>query len=219
MLRPQLLQAIPNVEEFLRFCEVREYPNRTTILREGEQSDKLYLIMDGSVSVMVEDEQDEDHKMVVSYLNLGDFFGEMGLFGTEDESRSAAVTTREASKIAEISYERFMKIKAQFPDILFGIASQMATRLRKTTYKLKNLAFVDVSGRIAHTLMELSRQPDAMTHPEGMQIKITRQELGKIAGCSREMAGRVLKALELEGLVSVSGKTIVVYETRKSVLP
>lgn len=211
MLRPQLLQAIPNVEDFLRFCEIREYGKAKTILREGEQSDKLYLILDGSVSVMVEDEQDEDHKMVVSYLNLGDFFGEMGLFGTDEASRSAEVLTREASKIAEISYERFMKIKGQFPDILFGIAAQMAVRLRKTTFKLKNLAFVDVSGRIAHTLIDLSKQPDAMTHPDGMQIKITRQELGKIAGCSREMAGRVLKALEAEGLVDVAGKTIVVY--------
>jgi CRP/FNR family cyclic AMP-dependent transcriptional regulator len=171
----------------------------------------LYLILDGSVSVLVGDDQDEDHKMVVSYLNLGDFFGEMGLFASGAESRSAEVVTREASKIAEISYERFLKIKAQFPDILFGIAAQMATRLRKTTFKLKNLAFVDVSGRIAHTLMDLSRQPDAMTHPDGMQIKITRQELGKIAGCSREMVGRVLKSLEEEGLVSVSGKTIVVF--------
>ncbi|MEM1402844.1 MAG: cAMP-activated global transcriptional regulator CRP [Pseudomonadota bacterium] len=214
MLRPQLLQAIPNVEEFLRFCEIRDYPNRTTLLREGEQSDKLYLILDGSVSVMVEDEADEGHRLVVSYLNLGDFFGEMGLFGDEDEARSAEVVTKEASKVAEISYERFMKIKAQFPDILFAIAAQMATRLRKTTYKLKNLAFVDVSGRIAHTLMDLSTQPDAMTHPDGMQIKITRQELGKIAGCSREMAGRVLKSLEQDGLVSVAGKTIVVFDAR-----
>ena len=214
MLSPQLLQAIPNVEEFLRYCDMREYPTRTTLLREGEASDKLYLIVDGSVTVMVEDEQDGDHKMVVSYLNLGDFFGEMGLFGEEEEARSAEVITKEASKIAEISYDRFMKIKAQFPDILFAIASQMAIRLRKTTFKLKNLAFVDVSGRIAHTLMDLCKQPDAMTHPDGMQIKITRQELGKIAGCSREMAGRVRKALEEEGLVSVSGKTIVVYDAR-----
>jgi CRP/FNR family cyclic AMP-dependent transcriptional regulator len=90
--------------------------------------------------------------MVVSYLNLGDFFGEMSLFADEDELRSAEVVTREASKVAEISYERFRKIMHQFPDILFAIATQMATRLRKTTFKLKNLAFVDVSGRIAHTL-------------------------------------------------------------------
>lgn len=215
MLRPQLLQAIPKVGEFLRYCEVRDYPKRTTILREGEISDRLYLILDGSVSVTVEDEREAEHKMVVSYLNLADFFGEMGLFtGDEGEApRSAEIATREESKIAEISYARFMKIKGQFPDILFGIAGQMATRLRRTTFKLKNLAFVDVSGRIAHTLMDLSRQPDAMTHPDGMQIRITRQELGKIAGCSREMAGRVLKALEQEGLISVSGKTIVVYES------
>jgi CRP/FNR family cyclic AMP-dependent transcriptional regulator len=214
MLRPQLLQAIPNVEEFLRFCEVREYPSRSTILREGDSGDKLYLILDGSVSVMVEDENEPDHKMVVSYLNLGDFFGEMGLFGEADETRSAEVITREPSKIAEISYERFMKLKNQLPDILFAVAGQMAARLRKTTVKLKNLAFVDVSGRIAHTLMDLCKQPDAMTHPDGMQIKVTRQELGKIAGCSREMAGRVLKALEIEGLVQVSGKTVVVLGAR-----
>jgi CRP/FNR family cyclic AMP-dependent transcriptional regulator len=214
MLRPQLLQAIPNVESFLHYCEVRDYPTRTTILREGEHAARLYLILDGSVTVTVADEQDEDHRLVVSYLNLGDFFGEMGLFGAADDARSAAVTTREASKIAEISYERFMKIRGQFPDILFAIAAQMATRLRKTTFKLKNLAFVDVSGRIAHTLMDLCKQPDAMTHPDGMQIKVTRQELGKIAGCSREMAGRVLKTLEEEGLVQVSGKTVVVLNAR-----
>ncbi|MFT7286458.1 MAG: CRP/FNR family cyclic AMP-dependent transcriptional regulator [Halieaceae bacterium] len=214
MLRPQLLQAIPNVEEFIRYCEISEHPNRTTLLREGEDSQTLFLILDGSVSVMVADEQDSEHRLVVSYLNLGDFFGEMGLFGGADEVSSATVTTREPSKVAEISFERFLKINAQVPDILFAMAQQMANRLRKTTYKLKNLAFVDVSGRIAHTLMDLSTQPDAMTHPDGMQIRITRQELGKIAGCSREMAGRVLKSLETDGLVSVAGKTIVVYNTR-----
>jgi CRP/FNR family cyclic AMP-dependent transcriptional regulator len=47
-----------------------------------------------------------------------------------------------------------------------------------------------------------------------MQIKITRQELGRIVSCSREMVGRVLKSLEEDHLISVSGKTIVVYGTR-----
>jgi CRP/FNR family cyclic AMP-dependent transcriptional regulator len=53
-----------------------------------------------------------------------------------------------------------------------------------------------------------------MTHPDGMQIRITRQEIGRIVGCSREMAGRVLKNLEEQGLISVKGKTIVVFGTR-----
>ena len=49
-----------------------------------------------------------------------------------------------------------------------------------------------------------------MTHPDGMQIRVTRQELGKLVGCSREMAGRVLKMLEGDGYITVAGKTIVV---------
>ena len=90
----------------------------------------------------------------------------------------------------------------------------MANRLCNTTRKVGDLAFYDVTGRIARTLIDLSKEPDAMTHPDGMQIKITRQEIGRIVNCSREMAGRVLKALEEQELVSVAGKTIVVYGTR-----
>jgi CRP/FNR family cyclic AMP-dependent transcriptional regulator len=90
----------------------------------------------------------------------------------------------------------------------------MADRLRKTTRKVGDLAFLDVTGRVARTLLELCKQPDAMTHPDGMQIKITRQEIGRIVGCSREMVGRVLKALEEQGLVNVKGKTMVVFGTR-----
>ena len=74
--------------------------------------------------------------------------------------------------------------------------------------------YVDVTGRVAHAIMDLCNEPDAMTHPDGMQIKVSRQELSRLVGCSREMAGRVLKVLEEQGLVSASGKTIVVYGAR-----
>jgi CRP/FNR family cyclic AMP-dependent transcriptional regulator len=214
MLKPQITQAIPNVESFLRHCHRKDYKAKSNILQQGEVCDSLYLILEGSVSVMVEDEAEKDHMMVVSYLNPGDFVGELGLFDEEPQVRSAMVVAKTQCEVAEISYERFHKIKDQYPDILFAISRQLGKRLRQTTRKLTDLAFVDVSGRIAHTLLDLCREPDAMTHPDGMQIKVTRQELGKIVGCSREMAGRVLKSLEEQGLVAVSGKTMVVYGTR-----
>ncbi len=214
MIKPQILNELPDIENFLRYCQRQDFKAKSTILRAGAVSSSLYFILDGSVSVIVEG--DEDHEMVVSYLNPGDFFGEMGLFTPEgeEEVRSAIIQAKTQCEVAEISYERFHKIRGQFPEILFAIARQITERLRHTTRKLSDLAFVDVTGRVAHTLLDLCDQPDAMTHPEGMQIKITRQELGKIVGCSREMAGRVLKTLEDEGLVNVSGKTIVVLGAR-----
>ena len=214
MLKPQIVQSLPNVENFLRHCQRSDYKAKSPILKQGDAGNSLYLILDGSVSVQVEDEADPGHMLVVAYLNPGDFIGEMGLFDAEPPVRSAMVVAKSQCEVAEISYERFHQIRTQFPDILYAVSRQLSARLRQTTRKLTDLAFVDVSGRIAHTLLDLCKEPDAMTHPDGMQIKITRQELGKIVGCSREMAGRVLKNLEQDGLVSVSGKTMVVYGTR-----
>jgi CRP/FNR family cyclic AMP-dependent transcriptional regulator len=129
------------------------------------------------------------------------------------------VRTRSECQIAEIGYKKleqllFTELLPYAKEILFSIGSQLSRRLLDTSTKVGHLAFLDVSGRIARALLELCKQPEAMTHPDGMQIRITRQEIGRIVGCSREMAGRVLKNLELDGLIHVKGKTIVVLGTR-----
>ena len=79
---------------------------------------------------------------------------------------------------------------------------------------MSNLAFLDVTGRIAQTLLNLAKMPDAMTHPDGMQIKITRQEIGQMVGCSRETVGRIMRMLEEQHLITAHGKTIVIHGTR-----
>jgi len=202
---------ISDVDNFLTHCHRRRYPNRATIIYEGDSCDILYYIISGSVSVILED--NDGKEIIVAYLNPGDFLGEMGLF-EQTEDRSAWCRTRNQSEIAEISYANFNAYVHDHPEIVFTIGRQMATRLRKTTRKVGDLSFFDVTGRVARTLIDLAKEPDAMTHPLGMQIRITRQEIGRIVNCSREMAGRVLKNLEEQELVTVSGKTIVVLGTR-----
>ena len=205
------LSDIPAINKFLTYCRVRSVPAKTVMIHAGDAPDSLYYIIDGSVEVMIEDE--DGNEMVLSYLNKGQFFGEMGLFH-EQPARSAWVRTRVASEIAEMTYPKFKQIAHESPGLTFELATQLAMRLDRTNRKLGDLAFVDVTGRVAHAIMDLCTEPDAMTHPDGMQIKVSRQELSRLVGCSREMAGRVLKTLEENGLVSVSGKTMVVYGTR-----
>ena len=217
-MKAEVLRQIPEVENFLRQCERLTFKQLQTIVKQGDPSDSIYLILEGSVSVIIDGDDDDAHQeMVVSYLNPGDFFGEMGLFG--EEARTANLVARVPVEVARISYERFHQVRGNDPDILFVLTTQIGHRLRTTTRKLTDLAFVDVAGRIAQTLNDLTNQPGAMTHPEGMQIRITRQELGKIVGCSREMAGRVLKALRQDGLIEVAGKTIVILREPKDPIP
>jgi len=203
--------GIASLDKFLEHCHRRRYPGKSIIIYAGDTPDVLYFIIEGSVSVLIEDE--EGREIVLAYLNKGDFFGEMGLFG-EQSVRSAWVRARTECEVAEISYAKFRQLYHEHPDILFAMASQMAMRLRVTSRKVSDLAFMDVTGRVARTLLDLCKQPDAMTHPDGMQIRITRQEIGRIVGCSREMVGRVLKTMEESDLISVKGKTIVVFGTR-----
>ncbi|MCB1836726.1 MAG: cAMP-activated global transcriptional regulator CRP [Alcanivoracaceae bacterium] len=204
-------KIIPNLDNFLAHCHRRKYPSKSTIIYAGDESDALYYIIKGSVTVVIED--DDGREMIMAYLNEGDFFGEMGLF-EDAPQRSAWVKAKTECEVAEISYAKFKQLAREDADILFTVSAQIAGRLRATTRKVGDLAFLDVTGRVAGTLLELCKQPDAMTHPDGMQIKVTRQEIGRIVGCSREMVGRVLKNLEDQGLVSVKGKTMVVFGTR-----
>lgn len=202
--------AFANKEEFLAAAHKRKYSRGSTIIFAGEDSESIYYILQGSVTVLIED--DSGHEIIVAYLNEGEFFGEMAMFS--EGTRTAWVKAKTDCEVAELGYRKFIDLNRHDSGMLYELATQLADRLDKTTQKVGDLAFLDVTGRVARTLLDLCNEPDAMTHPDGMQIKITRQEIGRIVGCSREMVGRVLKTLEDQGLVSVKGKTMVVFGTR-----
>ncbi|MDH5736881.1 MAG: cAMP-activated global transcriptional regulator CRP [Gammaproteobacteria bacterium] len=203
-------KIINNVDTFLSIAHRRKYPKGSTIIYAGEEAESIYYITQGSVTVFIED--DTGREIIVAYLNEGDFFGEMGLFG--GGIRTAWIKAKTVCEVAELNYPKFEELAQTDSAILFAVTRQLVDSLNKTTRKVSDLAFLDVTGRVARTLLDLCKEPDAMTHPDGMQIKITRQEIGRIVGCSREMVGRVLKDLEDRGLVMAKGKTMVVYGTR-----
>ncbi len=201
----------PTLEWFLSHCHIHKYPSKSTLIYAGEKAETLYYIVKGTVAVLIKDE--EGKEMILSYLSQGEFIGELGLF-EDGQERTAWVRAKTPCEVAEISFKKFRQLIQVNPDILMRLSAQMASRLQITSQKVGDLAFLDVTGRIAQTLLNLAMQSDAMTHPEGMQIKITRQEIGQIVGCSRETVGRIIRMLEEQKLISAHGKTIVVYGTR-----
>ena len=205
-----------SMERFLGQCHRRRYPGKTAIIRPGDPATTLYYVMEGSLAVCSEDEQGRE--LILAYINRGQFIGEMGLF-VDQSQRESMVRTRTPCEMAEVSYERLFQLmegllREECPKILFSIGAQLTNRLLRTSRQVSRMAFMDVTNRISRTLLDLCEEPDAMTHPDGTQIRISRQEVSRIVGCSREMVGRVLKQLEEQRMVDVSGKTIVVLGTR-----
>lgn len=206
------------LQQFLDSCERKSYAKNTHLISPGDPADTLYYIVSGSLVVCLEDE--DGRELILAYLNAGEFLGEMGLF-IDQSTRNVLIKTRTEATLAEISHARISQFMQEADresanNLLVAIGTQLSDRLLRTSRKAGLLAFYDVAGRIARTLLDLCEQPDAMTHPDGMQIQVTRQELGRMVSCSREMAGRILTSLEEQGLITVEGKkTVIVHEATR----
>ena len=72
------ISDVPVINKFLVLCRVRTVPPKTVVIHACDLPDIHYYIDDGSLEVMIEDE--DGNEMVLSYLNTGQFLGEMGLF-------------------------------------------------------------------------------------------------------------------------------------------
>ncbi|GAB7197070.1 hypothetical protein OS31_20960 [Dickeya oryzae] len=96
-------QTDPTLEWFLSHCHIHKYPSKSTLIHQGEKAETLYYIVKGSVAVLIKDE--EGKEMILSYLNQGDFIGELGLF-EDGQERSAWVRAKTACEVAEISYKK-----------------------------------------------------------------------------------------------------------------
>lgn len=197
----------PCVQRFIEAANKRSLPPRHTLIREGEPARSLYLLLEGSVSILLDDASGRE--VVLAYLDPGDFVGEMCLF-PEQNIRTAIVRTRRASLVAEMPIDSVLRFANEHPDLMFVIGGQLSARLRDTSQRVADLSFLDVAGRLARVLVELSHKPDAETHTRGVTVKISRLELARHVGCSREMVGRVLKRLEEEGAVQSKGREILI---------
>ncbi len=180
---------IATIDRFLAHSHRRRYPTRTDVFRPGDPAGTLYYVISGSVSIMAE--EDDDRELVLGYFGAGEFVGEMGLF-VESDRREVILRTRTACELAEISYERLHQLflgplSADAPRLLYALGQQISKRLLDTSRKASRLAFLDVTDRIVRTLHDLAQEPEAMSHPQGSQLRVSRQLLARLVGCSREM--------------------------------
>jgi CRP/FNR family cyclic AMP-dependent transcriptional regulator len=205
-----------SIDRLLSFCHKRKIIKNTIICREGVHCDELYYILKGSVTVTIADEENRD--VILAYLKAGDFIGELGLF-YRTKSCNAQVRAKTNCEIAAIGHTTLIglfetELKEQRGDILQVIGMQLSKRLLHTNRRITRLAYMDVAGRIARTILDMCNEPGALSHPEGTQIHISRKDIGRIAGCTRETVGRVLKQMAEDGMIQVSGMDIVVYHSR-----
>ena len=181
---------------------VRAYPKNTVFITEGDSSDSVFVILTGRVKVFISDT--EGHEMILDTQGPGEYVGEMALDG---KPRSASVMTLEPSTFAVIGREPVRDHIRQNPDFALDMISKIIDRARIATSSVKDLALLDVYGRVARLLLNLSVEKDGkLVIPE----KLTQQEIAERVGASRDMVSRIFRDLTTGGYITVENRFITI---------
>ncbi len=186
-------------------CQTRTYPANSILINEGDNTDSLYVILEGEVKVYASDETGKE--VILNILGPGEYFGELSL--VDDQPRSASVMTLSPIKTMIISKSEFKRCLAENPELSFNLIRSLTKQVRALTDSVKNLALMDVYGRVAHTLLDLATDVDGK---HVIQQKLTHQDIANMVGASREMVSRILKDLTTGGYISVDKKHITINE-------
>ena len=183
----------------------KTFSKNTIIINEGDESDSLYIIQSGMVKVFLSDEDGKE--IILNTQSAGEYFGELALI--DDAPRSASIMTMEECKVMIILKRDFQNYLEKNPEICYRLVRGLTKRLRRLTDNVKSLALMDVYGRVARTLIELSEEKDGK---KIVQQKLTQRDIANMVGASREMVSRILRDLSTGGYITVEKKYITINE-------
>jgi CRP/FNR family cyclic AMP-dependent transcriptional regulator len=193
----------PMVRELAKRGQVRTFPKNAVIINEGDRGDSLYIILSGKVKVYVSD--DDGREMILDIYGPGDYVGEMALDG---RPRSASVMTQEPTSCAVVTRDELRSAISANPDIAMALIATLIDRARIATDNVKNLALMDVYGRVARLLLSLAKEDGGkLVVPERM----TQQDIADRVGASRDMISRIFKDLTIGGYVTIENRTITIH--------
>ena len=183
---------------------VRRYPKKTVLINEADTGDSLFVLLKGSVKAFSMDETGRE--IIYSTIHQGDYFGEISLDGGP---RSASVITLEPSTCAVVSRAAVTEHLIEQPEFAMQLVVQVIRRARAATEAARNMALLDVYGRLVALLDK--RDGVSVSTTDGIVTleSLTHQEIASRVGASREMVSRLLKDLEKGGYIQMGAKRII----------
>ena len=185
----------------------RSYDSGSTVFREGDRGEALYVLKHGLVKLSKIDLG--GHEKTLAILQPPEFFGEMALLG--NTTRSATAVTLSEVEVYLLFHDDFIKLMQHYPSISINVTSTLAIRLRGMDDESQVLSYKDAQGRVAYVLLRLYRGGVVeLGDNERALVRLTHQELANLAGTSRETVTRALKALEQEEVIETRPKEIFI---------
>lgn len=173
----------------------RRYKRGEPIVEQGKKSNALTIILTGRARVISRDARGRE--VILATMLPGDYIGEMSLI--DDEPHSASVCAEIQTDVLVLGRQEFSRCLPEPGTMGYAVLLGLVQRLRQADRKIESLALMDVYGRVSQALLEFARQNEDA--PTVIRSKVSRQDLAKMVGASREMVSRVMRDLEERGFI------------------
>ena len=212
-INPSILKSVPlfaaftelQITTLLNYVQHRSYARSVYVMQAGDETDSIYVVLAGKVKVVITD--DQGREVILGFVGPQEYFGEMGIL--DDQPRSASVYTLEPCEMLRLSKAAFMTCLKENSEVAMLVIRNLVKRLRAADRKIESLALVDVSGRVARLLIDMAQEVDGRLVVVRAPAK---QEIARMIGASREMVSRVVKELEVRGLIRTERRGIVIVD-------
>lgn len=172
----------------------RRYRRGELVVEQGKKSNALFILLNGRARVLTSDPRGRE--VILAVLEAGDYVGEMSLI--DNQPHSATVRCEVQCDLLILGRDEFARCLPENSSLAYAIMRGLVARLRSADRQIESLALLDVYGRVARTLLDMAEEVDGQTIIRG---KVSRQDMAKIVGASREMVSRVMKDLEERGVI------------------
>jgi len=179
------------------------------IVEQGKQYGSLFIILAGRARVVVTDRRDRE--VILATMHPGDYVGEMSLI--DHEPHSATVEAEVQTDALVLGGADFTRCLLENTSTMTAVMKGLVQRLRAADRKIESLALMNVYGRVANVLLD-----SAIPNAEGVRLirdKISRQDIAKMVGASREMVSRVMKDFEEQGFIETREDGSLIVKERR----
>lgn len=184
----------------------RTFKKGEVIFHENQPGDAFYVVAEGSLKVFVTSTRGEE--MVLVTLREPDVLGEVALL--DGGPRSASAQALESTRLLAFARSKMLGLMHRDPAIAEGLLRSVGGTLRRLTVQAADLVFLDLEGRVAKVLVQLSERAEPTAVAVELDLGLTQTDLAKMVGGSRQSVNQILHGLQDRGFLSVDGRMILI---------
>lgn len=216
------IEALKNVPFFAKLSpeELRDLAERLVprrfgsgqvIFHLGDPGGLLYIITEGTVKIS--NATPDGQEALLAILGAGDFFGELALL--DDAPRSATAEALQSTQTVTLHRDEFIHFLGENPEFAYHVLQTLARRIRHLNDQINDVFFLDLNGRLARALLNLSYRHGRKTG-EGtvIDIALTQTDLAEMTGATRVSINKTLGRFRRAKWVDVKGRQITVLDER-----